>query len=157
MLIYILMSDNIFICKICDGAFYLEDKHKKYNRCLTCHRQQEKSKRQNKSDEEKERKKEQTRLFRAKHKDEINKKNREKRLIECGMSEDEIKYVNEKFDLLVNIKNLSYGSNFSLTAKRKRWLLNEWQPMLKPLELDQINYDDTIYNIRCLPSSSTTA
>lgn len=141
------MSDNIFICKICNGAFYLEDKHKKYNRCLTCHRQQEKSKRQNKTDEEKERKKEQTRLFREKHKDEINKKNREKRLVECGMSEDEIKYVNEKFDIIVSLMGPSmFESKHPHTPKKKRWFLREHCQRMSSYTSSILNYDDILYN-----------
>ena len=148
------MADNIFICKICDGAFYLEDKHKKYNRCLTCHRQQENKKdkvrRQNKSDEQKEKVREVKRHYREKHKDEINEKTREKRQVECGMSEDEIKYVNEKFDILVSLMGPSmFESKHPHTPKKKRWFLREHCQRMSSYTSSILNYDDTIYNIIC--------
>ena len=147
------MADNIFICKICNGAFYLEDKHKRLNRCLTCHRQQEKLKRQQMSDEQKEKNREHNRQYRGKHKNEINEKTREKRQIECGMSEDEIKYVNEKFDILVSLMGPSmFESKHPHTPKKKRWFLREHCQRMSSYTSSILNYDDTIYNI--LPSSS---
>ena len=145
------MADNVFICKICDGAFYLEDKHKKYNRCLTCHRQQankqEHERRQNRSDEQKEKHREYNRKYVKNHRNEINEKTREKRHVKCGMSEDEINYVNEKFDILVSLRGSSmFESKYEHTPKKKRWFLREEFPRMNAYSSSLLNYDDTLYN-----------
>ena len=147
------MSDNIFICKICNDAFHLEAKHKKYTRCVPCHLQQEKSKRQNRSEEQKEKVREHNRKFVKNHRNEINEKTREKRQVECGMSEDEIKYVIEKFDILVSIRGPSmFESKYDHTPKKKRWFLREHCQRMNSHTSSILNYDDTKYNI--LPPSS---
>ena len=147
------MSVEIFICTICNNAFHLEAKHKKFTRCVPCVTQQEKIKRQNRNEEQKEKHRECVRQYRGKHKDEINEKTREKRQVECGMSEDEIKYVNEKFDILVSLMGPSmFESKHPHTPKKKRWFLREHCQRMSSYTSSILNYDDTIYNI--LPSSS---
>jgi hypothetical protein len=151
------MSDNIFICKICNDAFYLEAKHKKYTRCVPCHREQENKKeqvrRQNRSEEQKEKKRECVRKYQKNHRNEINEKTREKRQVECGMSGDEINYVNEKFDTLVSLMGPSmFESKYDHTPKKKRWFLREHCQRMTSHTSSLLNYNDTLYNK--LPASS---
>ena len=149
------MTDNIFICKICNGAFYLEDKHKRLNRCLPCHRQQGKIYRQSItiSEEQKEKKRDCVRKYVKNHRNEINEKTREKRQFKCGMSEDEIKYVNEKFDTLVSLMGPSmFESKYDHTPKKKRWFLREHCQRMTSHTSSILNYNDTLYNK--LPPSS---
>ena len=146
------MSVESFICTICNDAFHLEAKHKKYTRCVPCVAQQEKLKRQNRSEEQKEKKRENERKYKKNHRNEINEKLREKRQVECGMSEDEIKYVTEKFDIIVSLMGPSmFESKYDHTPKKKRWFLREHCQRMTSHTSSILNYDDTIYNI--LPSS----
>ena len=69
------------------------------------------------------------------------------------MSEDEIKYVNEKFGILVSLMGpLMFESKYNHTPKKKRWFLREHCQRMTSHSSSILNYDDTRYNI--LPSSS---
>ena len=153
------MSVNSFICTICEDVFDLESKHKNYRRCIPCVSEQRKMQLQEKSQtdeyKEKERmrtetnkdkKREQARNYRAKHKDEINEKNHQKRMNDCGMSEEEIKYVNEKFDILTTMRTCSFETKYELTPKKKRWFIRDFYYRLRPHELEKLNYDDSLFN-----------
>ena len=106
---------SVFNCTVCKNNFPMESKHKKYFRCVPCVAHTQKLKRQEN----------------AKHKVD-------------PMNNIQIDYIDQKFDMLVKIKKLSYGPNYSLTPKRKRWLLNEWCAGMNEKERDEINYNDAI-------------